>query len=71
MKSEIVLPGHSLASPPVPLDCQAIAQTPISDPLLGAFPALATSDDDTLLWAKQLWEQALEKQIQIIHGERS
>ncbi len=57
------------ASPPAALDGQAAEQAQMQDPLLGAFPALASFSDEDFLWAKQLWNQSLEKQMRIIDGE--
>ncbi len=56
------------APPPAALEGQAAEQT--QDPLLGAFPALASFSAEDFLWAKQLWNQSLEKQLRIIAGKR-
>lgn len=57
------------APPPAALDGQAAEQAQMQDPLLGAFPALASFSAEDFLWAKQLWNQSLEKQLRIIAGE--
>lgn len=44
-------------SPPIPTGRRS---------LFGAIPALADVSDEDLAWAKQLWEQGLGKQMQIL-----
>lgn len=42
----------------------------IAEPLFGAFPELTAITDEDLAWAKQLWNQSVEKQERIIAGEK-
>ncbi len=69
MKQDDLLGKAQSASPPAAVDSQAANQALMQDPLLGAFPALAIFSDEDFLWAKQLWNQSLEKQVLIITGE--
>ena len=41
----------------------ATANTTATDSLFGAFPQLSTLGDDDFVWAKELWEQGVKRQI--------